>query len=196
MDGPFWITRDKSIPVPMMMETATYGHAEIAGLQVLEMPYAGGELSMIVLLPRDVDGLRQLEASLTSSNLSKWTRRLREREVKVLLPTFTIIWGGSLSRTLAAMGMVSTFDPQKANFSGMDGRENWMYLSDVIHRAFIKVNEQGTEAAAATMATVTLGGGGPRHPIFRADHPFLFLIRENGSDSILFLGRVVNPVSW
>jgi serpin B len=193
MDAPFWITRESSVDVPMMWKTATYGYAEVAGFQVLEMPYAGKEMSMIVLLPREVDGLSQLEGSLTSSNLSTWTRRLRGQEVDVALPTFTIDWGGGLSRTLVAMGMVSPFDPQKADFSGMDGRKNWLYLSDVIHRAFIKINEQGTEAAAATAVAVTSLGGAPRHPIFRADHPFLFLVRENNSGSILFLGRVVNP---
>jgi serpin B len=99
-----------------------------------------------------------------------------------------------LDQTLGAMGMTDAFNPDRANFAGMDGRTNWLYIGAVIHKAFVDVNEEGTEAAAATAVVMRIKMAKPAPPpTFRADHPFLFLIRDNGSGSILFMGRVSNP---
>ena len=185
----------KTIDAPLMRQTHDFHYAEFPGLQVLELPYVGDDLSMIVLLPREVDGLGNLEAGLTAENLTAWTAHLESQEVQVFLPNFKSISEFSLSGTLATLGMTDAFIYGQADFSGMNGRKD-LFIGDVIHKAFVEVNEEGTEAAAAT-AVVMLAGAAPLNPwpipVFRADHPFLFLIRDNHNGSILFLGRVMNP---
>jgi serine protease inhibitor len=195
-DEPFHLSAEKTRTAPLMQQTHNFGYAEFPGLQVLELPYAGNDLSMLVLLPREVNGLGDLEAKLTVKNLAAWTANLPRQKVKVFLPKFKLTSKFSLSGTLAAMGMPAAFNPRKADFSGMDGRTN-LFISAVIHQAFVKVNEQGTEAAAATAVAIfgnAITENPPPIPVFRADHPFLFLIRDNRNGAILFLGRVTNPV--
>jgi serpin B len=149
-----------------------------------------------VLLPRAVDGIGKLEEQLTAPNLATWTAQLENQKVYVFLPTFKATSEFSLADTLAAMGMPDAFAYPKADFSGMDGARD-LYISKVIHKAYVDVDEEGTEAAAATAVTVEFGMAMPRPeapiPVFRADHPFLFLIRDNLTDGILFLGRVMDP---
>ena len=195
-EAPFWVAPDKKIKTPTMTQEQNFRYGESDSLQVLELPYAGDYVSMIVLLPRKVDGLQKLEGSLTPENLDKWTGRLRERKVQVFLPRFKTSSQFRLDETLESMGMVDAFGDE-ADFSGMDGRVNWLYISAVIHQAFVDVNEKGTEAAAATAVVMAARSISVSRPplIFRADHPFVFLIRDNHSGSVLFLGRVVNPTS-
>jgi serine protease inhibitor len=192
---PFHMSSDKTIDAPLMRQTHDFGYAEFSGLQVLELPYVGDDLSMIVLLPREVDGLGNLEARLTAENLTAWTAKLESQEVQVFLPKFKSISEFKLAGTLATLGMTDAFIYGQADFSGMNGRKD-LFIGDVIHKAFVEVNEEGTEAAAAT-AVVMMAGAAPLNPrpipVFRADHPFLFLIRDNHSGSILFLGRVMDP---
>jgi len=190
-EAPFWLAPDKSIEVPTMTQKQKFRYMENDSLQMLELPYAGNELSMIVLLPKKVDGLLHLEAALTVKNLTTWMDLLREREIMVFLPKFKMASQFNLGHTLASMGMPDAFDPS-ADFSGMDGTK-MLYISAVIHKAFVDVNEEGTEAAAATAVAMKLLSMPAPPPVFRADHPFVFLIRHNPSESILFLGRVVNP---
>lgn len=192
--APFWVTPDEKIEVSMMTQEQEFRYAEIDGLQVLELPYAGDDLSMIVLLSRAVDGLGELEEALSVENLKKWTSHLRPREVQIFLPRFKVSARFRLRDTLISMGMADAFEMGRANFSGMDGREKGFFISDAIHGAFVEVNEEGTEAAAATAVAISFGLSEPS-VAFRADHPFIFLIRDNGTGSILFLGRVVNPLS-
>ena len=189
-DVPFWVTSDKQVQVPMMTQKHEFRYGEGNGLQILELPYAGDDFSMIVLLPREIGGLVKLEESLTVENLGRWVRNLWETEVVVFLPRFEITFPFRLDDTLKSMGMVDAFSG-KADFSGMDKEP--LFISAVLHKAFVAVNEEGTEAAAAT-AVIMARGSPSLPPIFRADHPFVFLIRENSTGSILFLGRVVNPV--
>ena len=192
-DQPFHISSRKSVTARLMRQTEDFGYAEFPNLQVLEMRYAGRQISMLVLLPRDVDGLTNLEAQLTPENLKSWTTRLAFRKVHVFFPSFTFRSQFLLADTLSAMGMSDAFEMSKADFSGMDGRKD-LFISSVIHEAYVKVDEKGTEAAAATAVAVAAGAAFPREiPAFRADHPFLFLIRDNHTGSILFLGRVMNP---
>lgn len=193
-DLPFWLSPKDKVEVPMMAQTEELLYAEPRGLQVLELPYVGGELSMVLLLPSSKRGLKLLEQSLTATKLSKWTDHLELREVQVFLPRFILRYGCELSAALKALGTTDAFDGDVADFSGMDGRERWLFLSAAIHQAFIDVKEEGTEAAAAT-GMVFLAAGLPDAPpaTFLADRPFLFFIRENRAGSILFLGRVVNP---
>ncbi len=183
-EAPFWVTPTEKVDVPMMSQQDNkFNYAEHNNLQVLELPYKGNEISMIVLLPEKRDGLAELESLLSVKMLKKWLVFLRRQKVNVFLPKFKITTEFELSKTLAAMGMPDVFNPNTADLSGL-------WISSVIHKAFVEVNEEGTEAAAATAVERSFS----LTPTFYADHPFLFLIFHNPSRSILFLGRVVNPL--
>jgi serpin B len=191
-DQPFTLVDGKQVQVPMMNQQARFGYAETDALQALEIPYVGDELSMVVLLPRKTDGIKELQEQLTGENLSKWLGQIGKREVIVWMPKFKMTDKFDLSKTLQSMGMTDAFT-QRADFSGMAGNRD-LLISAVIHQAYVDINEEGTEAAAATGVTVSLTSVGPQTtPVFRADHPFLFLIRDKPSGSILFLGRAMNP---
>ena len=189
---PFTVKAGKKVETPMMHKTDEFGYMEERDFQILELPYVGNELSMLVLLPRRLDGLADLEKSLTTRNLLKWPGQLRKREIILAVPKFKMTSEFELGKTLKSMGMANAFSGA-ADFSGMTGRRD-LFISEVVHKAFVEVNEEGTEAAAAT-AVVMKRGPAPQIAVFRADHPFLFLIRDNRSNSILFIGRVENPKS-
>jgi serpin B len=194
-DEPFHVSPETTVTAPLMHQTEEFGYAEFPDLQILELPYEGNEVSMVVLLPRAVDGIGKLEKQLTAPNLAKWTAHLAGQEVRVFLPKFKATSEFSLGDTLAAMGMPDAFIYGKADFSGMDGTQD-LYISKVVHKAYVDVDEEGTEAAAATAVMVAAGMAMPAQrpiPVFRADHPFLFLIRDNQTGSVLFLGRVMDP---
>jgi serpin B len=192
-DATFFLSPSRSVQVPTMHQEEEFGYAEMKSLQILEMPYRGGELSMLVLLPTRIEGLRQLERSLTAEALQNWRSHLTRRKVIVFLPRFKTTFRVELKETLRSMGMVDPFQWPGANFAGLDGDPNWFYIGQVVHKAYADVNEEGTEAAAATAVVMMLGGMGAQPPVFRADHPFLFLIQENSTGSILFLGRMADP---
>ncbi len=179
--------------VPMMYQKDDFQYLENDVVQVLEMPYVGEEISMLVLLPRTggSKGLEVLEASLTPEMLSDWSGRLRELKLKVYFPRFEMTWGTEeISGHLKALGIQDAFFEGRADFSGMSDR-NDLWIDKVFHKAFVAVNEEGTEAAAAT-AVVMARLAMERETIFRADHPFLFVIRDNATGSILFMGRVAD----
>jgi len=161
-----------------------YADAEV---QLLELPYKGDRLSMVVLLPRQLDGLLGLEQGLTAPKLKGWIASLARSEVDVWFPKFKATSEFRLDEKLKALGMVAAFGA--ADFTGMF-QQGGPRISAVVHKAFVEVNERGTEAAAAT-AVVTKSS---MPPSFRADHPFLFLIRDQSTGSVLFLGRLVNPL--
>jgi len=188
-DAPFMISADKKVNVPMMYLKENFKYWADKDLQVIELPYKGEHLSMIVLLPREVDSLSELEKKLTLENLNSWLQKLRKQEMMVYLPKFKMTSGFELAEILAAMGMPAAFFG--ADFSGMNGRKD-LSISNVIHKAFVEVNEEGTEAAAAT-AVIMERVAMSIEPVFRADHPFVFIIKDNRSGSILFMGRVSNP---
>jgi serpin B len=156
---------------------------------VLEMPYKGGDLAMVVVLPAAPDGLPAVEQRLTPEALGKWLAADRGRPVEVWLPRFRIEAGSSLGDALQGLGMATAFDPQVADCSGLAGEG--VSLSRVAHRAFVDVDEEGTEAAAVTGFVGDLPGPVPVD--FRADRPFLFLIRDVKYGTILFMGRLTNP---
>lgn len=191
-DAPFTLADGGKVDTAMMNQTAEFGYMETESFQVLELPYVDDELSMIIFLPREIEGLDEFEKTLTVENLSKWLSRLYKREVIVSVPKFKMTSQFSLASVLKSMGMADAFS-SNANFSGINGKKD-LFISAVIHKAFVDVNEEGTEAAAATAVGIRLTSVGPsRKPVFMADHPFLFLIRDNHSGSILFIGRVMNP---
>jgi serine protease inhibitor len=190
-DAPFWLAPGNQIRVPLMQQLGTFGYAQVDDLHILELPYAGDDVSMVVFLPAEIDGLAALEDSLSVENLNRWMGRLRASEVQVYLPRFKMKCGFRLGARLKAMGMTDAFD-DSADFSRIDSTHS-LYISAVFHQAYVDVNEEGTEAAAATAVVMAPKGIPLPSPTFRADHPFLFLIRERTTGSILFLGRVVNP---
>jgi serpin B len=186
----FFVTPETKVAAPLMHRTADFGYFDGGDFQVLGLPYQGDRLAMVVLLPKAKDGLAALEASLSAEKLTDWLGKLHRRKVEVALPRFKTTAEFSLKDTLVAMGMTDAFGD--ADFSGMTGAKD-LFISAVIHKAFVDVNEEGTEAAAATAVVMRpLNGGGPP-PVFRADHPFLFLIRDTKTGSILFLGRILDP---
>jgi serpin B len=190
-------TAHKNVTAPLMHRSGGYNYFDGGMFQILELPYKSGELSMIVFLPKDMDGLPVFEQSLTAPKVRQWLSQLRPvPRVIVTFPKFKVTEQLELGSTLGAMGMPKSFDQGAADFSGMTGNRE-LFLSAVIHKAFIDVNEAGTEAAAATAAVMM---GMAMHapdaappPEFRADHPFVFLIRDNRSGGILFMGRVTDP---
>jgi serpin B len=146
---------------------------------------------MVVLLPRQINGLEKLEASLDPDLVAKCLDKMKKQEVEILLPRFKLESSFELSQKLAGMGMPDAFAPN-ADFSGIDGTKNLLAAS-IYHKAWGDVNEEGTEAAAATSMVLTEKAVLPPRPVFRADHPFVFLIRERQSGAILFLGRLLDP---
>ena len=182
----------------MMRQKSDFRYGHFDDLSAIELPYDGDRLSMMIFLPHEIDGLANFESKLTFDSLNSWTSRLAEIKpvgVTVVIPKFKTTRELGLGSILGDLGMPGAFDPYIADFSGMTGNKD-LYVDKVIHKAFVDVNEEGTEAAAATaviMGVSTAVGGKPAEPIFRADHPFMFIIRENQTGSILFVGRIVNP---
>lgn len=195
-EGMFRVGSNDTVFVPMMHrvdENATYGYNETDTLQVLEMPYSHGnssELAMIVLLPRE-DNLAVAEEAL--EKITDLRKSLVEQRVKVSLPKFKLETTYYLPETLTEMGMPTAFT-DAADFSGIAGTKD-LFISEVVHKGFIDVNEEGTESAAATGVVVGLTSARPdATPVFRADHPFVFLIVDKETDIVLFVGRVVDPI--
>lgn len=190
-DAPFALLDGQKVNVPMMNQTEKFGYMETDALQVLEMPYVNNDLSMVVLLPKKLDGINELEKDLNNDNLASWVADLRKRKVQVFFPKFKMTSEFELAQVLGAMGMPDAFS-SKADFSGMTGNRE-LFISAVVHKAYVDVNEEGTEAAAATGVVVGLTSVEAPPPVFKADHPFVFLIRDNSTGSILFMGRTANP---
>ena len=191
-DAPFYLDATEKVTAPLMHRLGKgYRYAEADAIQVLELPYQGDKLAMVVLLPKEKDGIGKLETMLTAEKIAAWVGSLRAPEkTDVYLPKFKMTYGTKeMADPFKAMGMVLPFGA--ADFSGMDGRKD-LFIGAIFHKAFVDVNEEGTEAAAAT-AVVMKGGAPPAPPVFRADHPFVFLIRDKASGNILFLGRLTNP---
>jgi serpin B len=191
----FWLNASDRTQVPLIHQTNTFGYFENDQLQGLQMPYEGNDLALIVFLPRKLDGLADLERTLSAEKLAGWLDQLAERKVDVWLPKFKLTTTSGLREVLQALGMKKAFNIDEADFSGMNGGREPLFISAVIHKAFVDVNEEGTEAAAATGATVETIAM-PRAQavqVFRADHPFLFAIRDVRTGMILFLGRMVQP---
>ncbi len=193
-DAAFHLSSTETVKAPLMHITSNFNYFDGGTFQALELPYKGNALTMVILLPKDIDGLSALEQSLNPRALTDWIGRFgSESKELVTLPRFTMTKEFELSDTLSGMGMAEAFSGA-ADFSGMTGQRDFA-ISAAIHKAFIDVNETGTEAAAATSIEMraTAMRYEPPSIVFKADHPFLFLIRDTRSGSILFLGRVADP---
>ena len=202
-DEPFHLEGGSKVQAPLMYQQDEILYLKAGGYQAVDLAYRGGTLSMLVLLPARKDGLRKLEKTLSARMLHDCETQMQTRLVKLFLPRFKITWGTvDIKEQLIALGMPLAFNPFEANFSGIAEREppheESLFISNVFHKAFVETNEEGTEAAASTAVSTKLLGSlpflePPPVPIFRADHPFLFVIRDRKSGAILFLGRIANP---
>ena len=191
----FHLSKAQTVLAPLMHRDGKLNYFNGGTFQALEIPYKGAELSMIVLLPNDADGLPALERSLTPLTLQQWLGQLQPASKVILtLPRFKMTQQFELNSALAALGMKHAFQKNAADFSAMNGKRD-LWISTAIHKAYVDVNEEGTEAAAATSTVMrSLSLSREQQPVvFRADHPFLFLIRDNRSGCILFMGRVEDP---
>lgn len=198
-DTPFRLNKKDTKTVKMMYQKKKFPFGYISDLKckVLEMPYQGGELSMVILLPEDIEdestGLKKIEEQITLEKLRDWTNRekLENIDVHVKLPRFKIEESYILNSNLDRLGLQDLFTSNKADLSGMSGSRD-LFISKIVHKAFVEVNEEGTEAAAATAGIAAFCMLMPEEE-FTADHPFLFFIRHNPTANVLFLGRVCSP---
>jgi len=196
-EAPFRLSETENANVPFMYQKASFRLIEKDDFQAIAMPYKGKALSMIAVLPQKIDGLAGLEKDLSSEKIEAWLTELdsaSEQKVELYLPKFKFETGYDLVPTCTDLGMKDAFTPAAADFSGMGWPKGKLWISQIKHKAFVEVNEEGTEAAAATaveMATKSIS----MDPVFKADHPFIFLIRDTSTGSILFMGRVANPAS-
>jgi serpin B len=191
----FQLFAAQTVKAPLMHIQGKFRYFNGGTFQALDIPYKSGELSMIVWLPNDAGGLPVLEQSMTAANVRQWLDQLRPgQKVIVTLPKFKMTRQFELAGTLGALGMAQAFQQGRADFSGMTGHRD-LWISAVVHKAYVDVNEEGTEAAAATGTIMRSMAMTREQPpiVFRADHPFVFLIRDNLSGSILFMGRVTDP---
>ncbi|MGH7972460.1 MAG: serpin family protein, partial [Limisphaerales bacterium] len=192
--APFFLGSSQQVQVPLMTKTFRVRSRQFDDFTAFTLPYTSNALSMVILLPKAVDGLPSLEQKLDSTNLNQWMASVQSApEVKseVFLPKFKMNCRLDLTPTLSAMGMGTAFSAG-ADFSGMT-RMPGLCISEVVHQAYVDVNEEGTEAAAATGTIMRLTATVEHITVLRVDHPFIFLIRENRTGSILFLGRVMDP---
>ncbi|MEM2277027.1 MAG: serpin family protein [Thermoproteota archaeon] len=193
MEEDFWVEPNRAVKVQMMHmhpnETIRFNYAYTEDVQIIELPYKGDNMSMIIMLPRD---LKSFEASLTLEKLNEYMAVMKEERLdEICLPKFKLDTKYFMRETLSNLGMPTAFS-EAADFSGMTGRRD-LFISEVIHQAYVKVDEKGTEAAAATAVVMRLTAI-LETKVFRANRPFIFIIRERETGNILFMGRVVNPI--
>jgi len=190
-DGPFYLLDGNAITVPMMKETESYGYTEGDNYQAVELPYDGGELSMVILLPQ-AGQFDAFESALDGNRVADIIGRIRYQQVALTMPKFTYESKFMMKKILSDMGMRDAFLPGIADLSGIDGTRN-LFIDEVIHQAFVDVDEAGTEAAAATAVVIALTAAPAEPKQVTIDRPFIFLIRDIETGTILFVGRVLNP---
>ena len=189
----FFLAGGGKVDVNLMYRMGKFAYAETADAQILELPYKGDEVFMVIFLPKEREGLQALEQRLSRGLLE--TNVEFEREVLLHLPRFKVTCEFGLKNTFEALGMVQPFERRRADFSGMAALQpdERLFISAIVHKAFVEVNEEGTEAAAATAVAMGFISPPPPPIVFRVDHPFLFAIRHRATGTVLFLGRVTHP---
>ena len=193
IDRDFEITSTEIVQVPTMVLTGSeesFNYGETDDLQILELPYKGDAVSMIIILPKE-NNISSVDQILNNENLATWMDSMYPTDVDIYLPKFTYKTEYNLKEMLMAMGMDISFTPG-ADFSGMNGYGG-LFIEKVLHKAFVEVNEEGTEAAAATTVHVMESSISEPPKVFDADHPFLYLIQHKETGTILFMGKVVDP---
>ncbi|KAJ7338467.1 hypothetical protein JRQ81_012340 [Phrynocephalus forsythii] len=191
----FRLSESESKSVPMMHQKGLFnlGHCESMNMQILCLPYIGDVFSMIIMLPNDISDLAQVENALTCENLAQWmaSENMNELHVEMYIPRFKLEGTFDLNLTLQELGMADVFEESRADLSGMSPSRQ-LFLSKVLHKSYVDVNEVGTEAAAATGAAISTRSL-VSYEVFLADHPFLFCIRHNPTNTVLFLGKFCSP---
>jgi len=190
-DMPFTKEDNQVVQAPTMTIENPYNYYSHQNFQMLEMPYGSGKYSMLIFLPASGKNTNSVISSLTAENVNDWLSKMTEQKKKVYLPKFEFKFDDSLVDELTALGMTDAFSEAKANLSGISDAAK-LFVSEVMHKSYIKVDERGTEAAAVTGITVGVTSIGP-DTSFRVDHPFVFAIREKDTKAILFIGKVLNP---
>ncbi len=192
-EAPFYCADGRQEQVPMMYREGNFGYGREGDVQVLEMPYGkSGTMSMIVLLPDRQDGLAKLESTLDPKTIEQWLSRMARRNIELYFPRYRLEMRMLLNKPLQDLGIRQAFDPVRADFSGITTDEQ-LYISLIIHQTYLDVQEQGTEAAAATGAVVKATAAALEPIVFRADRPFIFLIRHRPTGALIFLGRFGGP---
>ena len=188
---PFHLLDGSAVTVSMMHQSDTFAYAQMSDYRAIEMPYQTGDMSMLIILPDDGQ-FKAVEATLGMQTVQQITDKLVRGPVNLALPKFTYDSSFSLNATLKSLGMSDAFDPTRADFSGMDGNRD-LSITSVLHKAFVSVDEKGTEAAAAT-AVVMKAGAAPSEPVtVDVNRPFFFFVRDIPSNTVLFVGRVIDP---
>jgi serpin B len=190
-NGQFHLLDKSVVTVPMMHQLKSFRYTEGTNYKVVELPYDGNQLSMVLILP-EADQFGAFEAALNSQQLKDIIGKLQPAQVNLTMPRFKIESQYSLKPALGNLGMPVAFSPSEADFSGMDGKRD-LYISDVVHKAYVSVDEAGTEAAAATGVIVSTTSMPVNIKDMTLDHPYIFLIRDIPTGTILFMGRVMNP---
>jgi serpin B len=195
---PFHVSGSRSVTVPMMHLTAltsSDAYVDAGPFQVLSLICGEGAFALDILLPRQLEALGSLEASLTPGMLAAlWPKLVRHGEIIISLPRFRAASSWALRPALNDLGISKAFDRATADFSGINGKPADLFVTAATHQTFLDVNEEGIEAAAFTgVISADSDGGGDEVPIFRANHPFVYLLRDMYSDSIVFIGRLVDP---
>jgi len=193
-DWPFLLLNNQTKSCQMMGQKSEYPYLENEDFQTVSLPYGKGDYSMIVFLPKWGKNIDSLIADLSQENLDSWLSELESDSGTVYLPKFTLEYELKLNDALKVLGMGSAFDPEQADFTGMY-REGGLFISEVKHKTFLEVNEEGTVAAGVTSIGIATTAYHPSD-IFEilVDHPFVFVIRENKSGTILFIGKIVEPM--
>jgi serpin B len=192
-DGQFNLLDGSRVTVPTMANYTEYGYAAGDGYQAVELPYDGDELAMLVVVP-DAGRFAEVEASLDGAAVAGLAAALETKGLTVTLPKWTVDTKLSVKDQLQGLGMTDAFAPPTADFTGINGGVEPLWISDVIHQAHVLVNEYGTEAAAAT-AVVMVGGSMPDPLRVDVDRPFIYVIRDRPTGTILFVGRILNPAA-
>lgn len=195
----FWKDDTRSVDADFMSVDGTFGHGYFDGVQVLNMPYRGDRLSMLVVLPDGRDGMGQLQERISTELIQEWQQHMSEIRMIVSVPKFEMKTHYDLKPALQSLGMTDAFDKTSADLLGVLGVQpgeeytgNRLYVSKAVHDGYVKVNEEGTEAAAVTSVAMELASAPPH---FLADHPFMFIIQDDESGAVLFMGRVSDPTA-
>ncbi len=190
----FWKNSEDSVDTDFMRMLGVFNYTKSDDAQILKMSYEGDMISMLVILPDDIDGLKQIEDSMSHEQIKQWTQNLHKQQVQVSMPKFQITEKYFLNGPLMSLGMLDAFSSQKADLGGIaDISLRNLFVSAATQDTFIDVNEEGTEAAAVTSIIGTMTSVPPPPPQFIADHPFLFIIQDDESGTILFMGRISDP---
>lgn len=191
---PFYVTPDAPVQVPMMYQKKNFAFTGTDNATIVELPYGQGNYSMVVMLPDEGVSLQEAALTLTPGNWALWMERLSgaATEVEIYMPRFKYEYERNLNADLTRMGMGIAFDPYKADFSNINDQLQ-LYITDVLHKTFIETNEEGTEAAAATVVIIGVTSFPPPKPVININRPFLYFIRETTTGTIVFMGQVVDP---